>query len=327
LKEREPWACTDKRRATPEFLILDSFYKILDIDERSRLFTIMHSSGLFAFLTLFPFAIVAQNLTESYAPVYVDCPKNVTFVRPASEGLNADEETWIHNRKRVVAGALSTYLSRANLKGFDLDSYIAGLNNSQFDAVPGIGIAISGGGFASAVMGSGVIRALDGRENISNAAGTGGLLQATSFFSGQSGGSWVVSAYAGTGFPLTDALVEYFQPQINRFNATINNTHEAAVQSIFLDVVDKAKAGFNVSIADFMGRLVSYEFVPGPRGGLNATMSGIKDLHAFENHQMPLPIIQITQVTDRDPVQLGIRVPTNSSPIVCILYTSHRSEC
>ncbi len=261
--------------------------------------------------------VLAQNLSKSYAPVYINCPKHATFVRSASEGLNKEEQTWIHNRKRVVAGALSNYLINANLKAFDIDRYISGLNHSNFAAVPAIGLAISGGGYASAIMGAGMIRALDGREKLSNEAGTGGLLQAMSFLSGQSGGSWVVASYTAAEYPMSNDLLDYWQPQIDRLTATTNGTHAATIESIVLDIAAKAEAGFNVSVADFLGRLNGYEFIKGSRGGLNTTMSGVKDLAKFKNHQMPLPIIQIAQVTDKDPNHLGLLLPTIKTPLVC----------
>ena len=281
----------------------------------------MHRIGVLVSLAFSATFVLAQNLNKSYAPVYVDCPKDVVFTRPASQGLNPEEETWLHSRKRVVAGALSDYLSRANMKGFDIERYTSGLNDSNFAAVPGIGLAISGGGYASAIMGSGVIRALDGREKISNAAGTGGLLQAMSHVSGQSGGSWVTMSYAAAGFPMSDELLEYWQPQIDRFTATTNGTHAATIESIVLDIAAKAKAGFSVGVADFLGRLNGYEFIKGPRGGLNMTMSGIKDLPKFKKYQMPMPIIQIAQVTDNDPTQLGLLLPTIKTPLVCVPLT------
>jgi lysophospholipase len=265
--------------------------------------------------------IGAQNLSESYAPIYVECPSDTTFVRQAHEGLNPDEEIWLHNRKKVIAGALPQYLSNAKMKDFNIDHYISALNHSGYDAVPAIGVAVSGGGYASAIMGSGIIRALDGREEVSNEAGTGGILQAMSFFSGQSGGSWVVSSYSAADYPLSEDLLQYWQPQIDRFSVKTNGTHAATLDSIIYDIADKFKAGFNVSVADFLGRINSYEFIPGPRGGLNATMANIKDLQKFKNYEVPMPIIQFAVVTDDDPNELGLFVPTMNTDIVSSFNT------
>lgn len=201
----------------------------------------------------------ALNLSESYAPVHVDCPPDVDLTRSAAAGLHPDEETWLHNRKQVVAGALGQYLTNANLKDFDIDKYVSGINASNFAAVPGIGVAVSGGGYASAILGTGLLRALDDREEVSVKAGTGGLLQSLSFVSGQSGGSWFVSTWIANNLPVAEDLLDYWQPEINRFTAKTNGTHAATIASIGEDIAAKAKAGFNVSVADFIGRINSYE--------------------------------------------------------------------
>lgn len=51
-------------------------------------------------------------------------------------------------------------------------------------------------------------------------------------------------------------------------------------------------------------------------GGVNATMSNLKQLSKFQSHEMPLPIIQVAQVTNGDPVELGLEVPTIKTPLV-----------
>ena len=282
----------------------------------------MHLFYSISVLTLYATLAAAQNLSESYAPIYVDCPSDTQFVRPASDGLNPKEEQWLHDRKKVVASTLPRYLSRSKMTDFDIESYIRALNRTDYAATPTIGLAISGGGWASAIMGSGFIRALDEREDESNAAGTGGLLQSMSFFSGQSGGSWVVMSYSTAQFPRSTDLLEYWQPQIDRSAATTNGTHAATPASIASDIVAKAEAGFSIGLADLLGRTDGYEFIEGPNGGLNVTLSGITDLHTFKSHEMPLPIVQIAQVTNADKHELGLLVPGIDSPIVSITPVS-----
>ena len=66
-------------------------------------------------------------------------------------------------------------------------------------------IATSGGGYRAAMFGAGVMMGLDGRNQTSVSAGTGGLLQAIDHLSGLSGGSWLVTSLAQAKFvfPLT----------------------------------------------------------------------------------------------------------------------------
>jgi hypothetical protein len=97
---------------------------------------------------------VAQQppYANSYAPAHVQCPQNTQFVRPA-DGLSQAEAEWVQGRKQVVATALGEYLERLKIKHFDVSEYIAHLNDSNFEDVPIMGLAISGGGWASAYTG------------------------------------------------------------------------------------------------------------------------------------------------------------------------------
>ena len=260
--------------------------------------------------------VLAQNLSKSYAPVYVDCPSDINFIRPASQGLNPMEAQWLYNRIRVATYALADYLHRLILPGLDVEAYLDALHKSDYSAAPTIAFAISGGGFTSALTGTGALNALDNRVNASNTAGTGGLLQSMSYFAGQSGGSWPPLSFATSNFPTADEILELWQPQIDRSTATKNTEHAATFDSMFLDIADKAKAGFKVSIADILGRTTGYEFVAGPKGGLNVTLSSIVNETKFKEWQMPFPIIQISQIVGSSPEALGIQLPSYNSTLV-----------
>lgn len=54
-----------------------------------------------------------------------------------------------------------------------------------------IAIAVSGGGYRSMLSGAGILTALDDRE-VSNLTHVSGILQASSYMSGISGGAWLV---------------------------------------------------------------------------------------------------------------------------------------
>lgn len=58
---------------------------------------------------------VSKALSSNYAPVYVECPSDLQWLRPAI-GLNPKEANWVSGRKHVVGGALSTYLKHWNWK-------------------------------------------------------------------------------------------------------------------------------------------------------------------------------------------------------------------
>ena len=268
--------------------------------------------------------IYAQDLSKSYAPVYVDCPTDFEFVRPASQGLNPVEARWLHKRKQVVTYALADYLNRLDLRDFNIGQYIDGLYKSNYSAVPTIALAISGGGFASAYTGTGALNALDNRVDAANIAGTGGLLQSMSYFTGQSGGSWPPLSFATSNFPTAEDLLDYWQPEVNRFAATTNGTHAATEYSYFDDIADKAKAGFNVSVADLLARSTAYEFVKGPKGGLGVTLSGIVNQTKFKQWQMPMPLAQVSEVIPSDPEFLGVQTPLSNATIVSTSFCPRR---
>ena len=264
-------------------------------------------------------AVTAQQ--DGYAPIRVDCPSDISLVRPASNGLSTREAAWTDKRKAVVTSALSDYLSRLSLTDFCIDTYIAGLKASKHAATPTIGFAISGGGWASSLTGTGALRALDARLNASNDARTGGLLQSMSYLSGQSGGGWVPMALATSNFQTTDELLQYWQPQINRFTATNDTEHAATLKTMLQDVGDKAKAGFNISMADLLGRVVGYEFVEAYRGGVNTSFSSVTKLSNFKEAKMPFPILQVSEVVPGDKDLYGIDVPGLNATVVCFLKT------
>lgn len=119
----------------------------------------------------------------SYIPSYVQCPSNMTFVRPASSGLSSREEAWLRTRKTVVTDALQTYLNNVNLTGFDVQGYISTLQqNDSF--VPTIAMTLSGGGQRAEFCGLALVQALDARYQPALEAKTGGLLQALTYQSG-----------------------------------------------------------------------------------------------------------------------------------------------
>lgn len=85
---------------------------------------------------------------NSYAPAYFACPSDIQWNRPAI-GLNPAEAEWVQGRKEVVATALSEYLNRLYI-GLDVSKYIEKISCNNYQDVPIMGLAISGGGWASA---------------------------------------------------------------------------------------------------------------------------------------------------------------------------------
>ncbi|KAL9614306.1 MAG: hypothetical protein Q9167_001189 [Letrouitia subvulpina] len=255
-----------------------------------------------------------EALSSSYAPIEVQCPQDVEWIRPA-RGLNRKEAEWVQAHKPFVLDALKGYLSRLELKDFDVDYYVKAVQASNYSHVPVMGLAISGGGSTSAFTGTGALRALDARLEASITQRTGGLLQSLTYTSGLSGGAWPVTSFAVNNFPTADEIVDIWRPEISRVDVGDSTQNGANSSDIFLQISEKAEAGFSIGVADYLGRAWAYEFVPGANGGLSSTFSSIANLENFLNHQMPYPIIQLGAISNSDKEILGLKLPYANDPI------------
>lgn len=263
--------------------------------------------------------VYALSHNSTYSPRRISCPNGIQWIRPAV-GLNPKEAEWVHNRKTVVTNALEDYLYRVNLTDFDVLRYIEAVRNSRFsgnpDAVPMLGIAISGGGFVSGYSGTGILRAMDGRLRDANEQKVGGLLQSITYLSGLSGGSFPVVSFSTFDFPTADDLLDVWKPQLSLTERMGNQT----MHDYFLDVANKADLGYNVSTSDFFARLYAGQFVPGANAGAETTWSGVVGLPKFKNHTMPFPIINVVSLTKDDkfyPQYDNLTLPRANDPIVC----------
>jgi len=266
-----------------------------------------------------------SNSTSSltYAPTIVPCPKHEKWIRPP-HGLSEGELKWLRNHKRVAHDALCGYLDRLCLENFDVSKYTNALKSSDYAHVPTIGYAISGGGTASAYTGTGGLRAFDSRIPGANEQRVGGLLQVITYMSGLSGGAWPTVGLATYDFLDADEVLNYWQPELNRENATVNSEYAATTESMIGDLAAKFEAGFNITAADFFGRLWGYDFVAPPQAGLNRTWSGIKQMPAFQNFTMPMPIVEMCQLIDGNIEYYGLEVPFPNKTFVSI--ASFRSK-
>jgi lysophospholipase len=134
---------------------------------------------------ILPLLCYAHTVASSnpYAPTFVSCPNDLS-IRPAC-GLSDQERAWRSRRLPEVVKSLKTYLHNANIPGFDTAEYLAKIDPSN---VPIAGLAISGGGSQSGMTGLGIYQAFDDRYEAAVKAGSGGLVQCLSYFSGLSGG-------------------------------------------------------------------------------------------------------------------------------------------
>jgi len=127
--------------------------------------------------------VLSQGHVTDYAPSpNVQCPtENLLRVfTPQNQSLNPLESAYINAREStVIPAAWEAWLGDGSAIGYNLSAFAG--NYSR------IGIALSGGGLRAAQYGAGVLSGLDARNDSAMAAGTGGLLQVSSYIAALSG--------------------------------------------------------------------------------------------------------------------------------------------
>ncbi|KAJ9219823.1 hypothetical protein DTO169C6_7814 [Paecilomyces variotii] len=233
----------------------------------------MGSSVVSAVTTLL---FLSQAVAGSYAPTPISCPSS-SLVRPA-DSLNSNEASYVSQRKQKADKALSSWLSKTN-PGFVVNG-----------TLPTLGLAVSGGGYRSLLVGAGVIQGFDERDsNIS----TSGLYQALTYQSGLSGGAWLLSSIIGNNYPTITSLKQDLWEQAFQDSLLVpeNLLVAVAYADIASDIEAKAAAGFPPTLTDPWGRLLSYQLFYGTDGGVDITLSSVSGLSNFTDFEAPFPII------------------------------------
>lgn len=194
------------------------------------------------------------------------------------------------------------WLSRMNITGFDATTYITGIKDNA-TALPNIGISVSGGGYRALMNGAGFIAAADNRtRNSTNTGQIGGLLQATTYLSGLSGGGWLVGSIYSNNFSTVENLRDGSAgSNIWRFENSIfegpdgNGVHLLKSAdywtTLFHEVSSKSDAGFNVTLTDYWGRALSFQLINATDGGPSYTFSSIALADNFKAAEIPFPIL------------------------------------
>ena len=245
-------------------------------------------------LTLLPLSlrVVAQSAAATaYQPTFTSCPPGTALVRqvgsnPQRQSLSAGEAEYVFRREQVTRGTWPEYLT--NVQSFletsqtniSLPEYVSELLTGEFGAtrLPRLGIATSGGGYRAAIFGAGILNALDGRNQTSVKAGTGGLLQAATYLSGLSGGSWLVLSLTQAGFPMLPELIFGPSPaptdDSNAFGGWLTDIDLVTPGSdiiedlefasdLLVEISLKLSSGFPVTVTDVWARALSRHFANG----------------------------------------------------------------
>ncbi|CAD6448254.1 55ff87e9-d5ce-433a-ba09-a7312001b0ba [Sclerotinia trifoliorum] len=238
--------------------------------------------------------------TGSYTPGAVDCPDTRPTIRKANE-LSANETSWLRLRRNNTIQPMITFLERMNISGFDAAEYINKVSGNA-STLPNIGIAISGGGYRAMLNGAGFLAAADDRTtNSTNTGQIGGLLQATTYLAGLSGGGWLVGSIYTNNFSSVEALRDGADVW-NFDNSIFEGPDDDGIQilstadyysTIESEVKGKANAplNFNTSVTDYWGRALSFQLVNATDGGPAYTFSSIALEDNFANANIPMPFL------------------------------------
>lgn len=249
---------------------------------------------------LFQLSIVTVTSSSPPFPTPVACPSDRPLIRsvgpPTQEVLSSGESSYISTRASdVLPGAWKTYFNNVLQVSSSANSFEPVPNTlSSKNVFPTVGIAVSGGSYRAALFGAGVLSSLDARnETAAQKTGTGGLLQATSYLAGLSGGSWLVTSLAQADFPTIADLTFPPAAQVNsglgngafggwlaQFDLTnpgpnLNNTL-AYLEALIAEVLPKFAAGFPITVTDPWSRALARHFVNGttPQNALTEGVHG-----------------------------------------------------
>ena len=241
--------------------------------------------------------LVERQALTPYAPISVQCP-STPLVRPATS-LNSQEASYVSSRKTKADSSLASWLKKRG--AFSTSS------------LPVVGFASSGGGYRALLETAGVVQGFDIRDS---SVGTSGVYQGLTYESGLSGGSWFLSSLAGNNWPtvssLRDGLWEQaFQNSLLVPANLLSTSGLTFYAAITADLAAKQAAGYDTTIVDPYGRLLSYQLLYGTDGGVGVELSGLTSLSNFKAHNVPYPII----ITTTDFPEKGQCYPTIDGPI------------
>ncbi|EAW09994.1 lysophospholipase family protein [Aspergillus clavatus NRRL 1] len=271
-----------------------------------KVFTLAGAAALLATATASPLDVSIRalpNAPDGYTPTEVSCPATRPSIRGAGS-LSPNETSWLDIRRANTIQPMKDLLGRLNLTSFDAAAYIDRVAKNVSN-LPNIAIAVSGGGYRALTNGAGALKAFDNRTDGATGRGQlGGLLQSATYVSGLSGGSWLVgSVYINNFTTIQQLQAGGDTGDLWQFSTNILEGPKAKHLQLLstadywkhlADAVDgKRQAGFNISLTDYWGRALSYQFIndPADRGGPDYTWSSIALTDSFQRGEIPMPIV------------------------------------
>lgn len=238
--------------------------------------------------------VLAWSPTNGYSPGFVSCPKDrINFLRAADE-LCEQETSWLQKRNAVTVDKMKDFLK-----------YTAKLDESEYRQLLSsspikVALSYSGGGLRSMLTSGGQLASLDNRTAGSFEKGLGGLLQASTYLSGLSGGNWMVGTFAMNNWTsIEDILRDEDVWDLTTTMYAPENTFLKNYQ-LWVKWIDSVKTkkslGFPVSFVDFWALAILDKVLNSSNPNtLGSTWSSLQDEKVFQNGQMPFPLV-VSQV-------------------------------
>ena len=122
-------------------------------------------------------------------------------------------------------------------------------------------------------------------------------MQASTYLVGLSGGNWLVGTIARKNFTSVQQILEEgvlwnLEHLIINYGGIHLLKKYDYYSSISDDLTSKKDAGFDLTLTDTWGRMLSYQFLSNlTDGGSGLTWSTLQDMDPFTSHEMPFPIV------------------------------------
>ncbi|KAA1089054.1 hypothetical protein PGT21_005312 [Puccinia graminis f. sp. tritici] len=224
---------------------------------------------------------------NSYAPERVSCPAHLSvstssaYPWPASSA----EQAYVSSKTAKSLKPWEDYLSRVNLKGFDVKEFLKSSTHNGLVAgrnLPNIAFSLTGGGNRALLYSAAILDAFDSRNPDANKARTGGVLQLANFASGLSSSSWFLASWGNANFVRFPELADHvWQSEFSHDYFSWNQLKHYIRH--YRDARQKKKAGFHVSAVE-----------NDPNIGRTLTLSSMRYKSEYVQQSFPFPIIVAT---------------------------------
>ncbi|GMM32769.1 hypothetical protein DASC09_000940 [Saccharomycopsis crataegensis] len=238
-----------------------------------------------------------DSLQSNYAPSYVSCPSDKDDYTRKASNLSDSEQSWLEKRTAKSQPALYEFLKyKTNLSESEYKDLIP-LNSTNTNESIKVALSFSGGGSRAMLCGAGQIAALDNRVTNATEHGLGGLLQASTYLAGLSGGNWMVGTMVFNQFQSIQDILnggKIWDLEVPFYESGTIAHHLRASYYAWKDwiyqVGTKQESGFSVSMVDIWARALSTRFFDNDDAANNSTFSSLRDMDTFANAEMPFPI-------------------------------------